>query len=141
MKNKIQTFLANNLTEIIFTTIAVAIIWVLIVAIVADTKERKKIKIVSHDIVSIQKESGFSGSFFLGSGSIGSTQYFYFYEKVGDGLVLTSVPSSQVIVEEHSDIAPQYQECDPEHKCPFAEDYKYKLIVPMNTVLQEFKQI
>jgi len=46
-----------------------------------------KYKVVSNTvkIVSLRNGDGITGSFFLGSGSIGSEQYYFYYKKVGNG--------------------------------------------------------
>ena len=36
-------------------------------------------------LVSLRDSDGISGHFFLGTGSIGTTQYYFFYEEVGQG--------------------------------------------------------
>jgi hypothetical protein len=42
-------------------------------------------KTAEAELVNLRSSDGVSGNFFLGTGSIGTQQYYFFYQKVGDG--------------------------------------------------------
>lgn len=41
----------------------------------------------TYHLVSLRNNDGVQGSFFLGSGSIGTEQYYFFYQEAGDGFM------------------------------------------------------
>jgi len=104
-------------------------------------KINKEKKIFS---LSIGKE--LSGGFILGCGSIGTEIYYYFYVKKQGGLQLSKVSADEVILRETNIGEPciQYIEYKEEkewtidNKGEFDEEINSILIVPMNTVKQEF---
>lgn len=86
-------------------------------------------------IYSIEKEQSVSGSFFLGSGSINSTMYFFMWRDWDGGMKLVKT--------EHS-VSTIYED---EENFPYVEvwyngwveaSYKYKIHVPKGTVLKEY---
>ena len=63
----------------------------------AQTEERL---VKSTEIVAIADGSGVSGSFFLGSGTVNDVQYYFYYQKEGDGFVQRKVDVSRAVVYE-----------------------------------------
>ena len=63
----------------------------------AQTEERV---VQSSEIVAIADGSGVSGSFFLGSGTVNDVQYYFYYQKEGDGFVQRKVDVSRAVVYE-----------------------------------------
>ena len=46
---------------------------------------RKRVHLWDTELVSLRNSDGPHGRFFLGTGSIGSTEYYFYYKKVGEG--------------------------------------------------------
>lgn len=46
---------------------------------------KKRVHLWDTELVSLRDSDGLHGSFFLGTGSIGSTEYYFYYKKVGEG--------------------------------------------------------
>lgn len=46
---------------------------------------KKRVHLWDVELVSLRNSDGVHGRFFLGTGSIGSTEYYFYYDKVGDG--------------------------------------------------------
>ncbi len=104
------------------------------------------------EIVSLERGSSMSGSFFLGIGGMGSSQKYYFYRKLKDGtFLLDSVDAENTPLQESNEkpvlvkIKRKWGECKNALYCTkgkgeishFAKSYK--LIVPKGTILREFK--
>lgn len=99
-------------------------------------------------IYSLRVNGTVSGSFFLGSGYIGSSNKYYFYTKGNDGrfLLESSWTNNTYLIE--TDKAPKRTQQkihykSPEWLCPFdlAEDEwtSVDLYVPKDTVIKDFK--
>jgi len=85
-------------------------------------------------IHSIERELVTSGSFFLGSGSVNGKMYFFMWRDWNGGLKFVRLPH---------DISTIYED---ENNHPYVEVYehwnlgqKYKIHVPQNTILKEFR--
>lgn len=67
---------------------------------IAIPKQWREVETVQ--LISLRDSEGLSGSFFLGSGKIGTTPYYFFYKKVGNGYQLgkVAVDDNVIVFEE-----------------------------------------
>ncbi len=105
------------------------------------------------EIISIKNESSVSGSFFLGSGGIGTSEHYYYFEKTNDGGIKRGqVSARHTVIYERGNETPRVEWTHKTIKKPllvrmgFKEtDYitrqygPYRLIVPENTVITRFQ--
>jgi hypothetical protein len=86
------------------------------------------------DIYSIERETSLSGSFFLGTGSIDSVEYFFTWQDRGDGgMILVKIRRTEAVIFE-SDEKPHLERWREENGYGV-----YRFYVPKGTVLREFK--
>lgn len=86
------------------------------------------------EIISLERDSEISGSFFLGSGSVKEEQYYYFYIPTDRGYKLDSKKCKETYIVEDDTITPCL------YSCKDAGSYSeyYQLYVPTNTVVKEY---
>lgn len=63
----------------------------------------------SHDLVALSNTSAVSGSFFLGSGTIGEDPAYQFVKREGDGYVVDSIPTHNTVVHQNDDEKPRIE--------------------------------
>ena len=110
----------------------------------------KYVKQWDNSIVSLRNNSEMSGSFFLGTGTIGETQYYYYYKDLGDGKYKhDKVAVWRTTIQETDTVSP----CFEMYEDRFTKDYswlipeafalnrpwKCTLVVPKGTIIKEFK--
>lgn len=101
-------------------------------------------------IVSIERSQQTSGSFFLGTGNVNSTAYYFAYVNEKDGLLLTRYRTDETFIVEGSG-PPRVKSYD-EHCYQWLKSFllndryyytkhnvKHQIYVPKNTILKEFK--
>lgn len=86
------------------------------------------------EIISLERDSEVSGSFFLGSGTVKEEQYYYFYVPTNRGYKLDSKRCKETYIVEDDTITPCL------YSCKEAGSYSeyYQLYVPTNTVVKEY---
>ncbi len=94
------------------------------------------------DIVSIKQTSTITGSFFLGSGTIDSIDYYYFYFKSGDGYQLGKQPIENTVIIESDNITPHIERTAGNFFSNTLIEDLYgksaKIYVPVGTILMKF---
>ena len=87
-----------------------------------------------YNIVSIERDSSVSGSFFLGSGHIDSKMYYFFYHETDKGYKLDKLEHDETYIIETDSETPHLDEIKEEQSW----DSYYVLTVPTNTIVKEF---
>ena len=94
------------------------------------------------EIVSIRQDSQVIGNFFLGSGSIDSIGYYYFYFKSGDGYELGKQPIKNTVIIERNNVSPHIERIKDNWFSSSAITEIYgksaKIYVPEGTILMNF---
>jgi len=103
-------------------------------------------------IVSLKNRSDISGSFILGTGSIGSTEYYVYFKQYEDGGIKRDRKPSYLVTLHERDEQPKLEWTEITEKAPwyvrFGFDYldvntrrygDYRLIIPKGTVLLKFE--
>ena len=94
------------------------------------------------EIVSIRQDSQVIGNFFLGSGSIDSIEYYYFYFKSGDGYELGKQPIKNTVIIERNNVSPHIERIKDNWFSSSAITEIYgksaKIYVPEGTILMNF---
>ena len=86
------------------------------------------------DIISIRRESETSGMFFLGSGYVEETQYYFYYYKTAKGYKLDKQKVKNTYIIEDNSVTP----CVYEIKEKDAFDSYYTIYVPEGTIVTTF---
>lgn len=135
------------------TSLGVCVLLALTLIIVFPLISRQETTNYSYEITSLKDSGGISGayngSFLYGVGYIGSTENYIVMKKREKGFERVVIPSSGVLVVEDSSVSPQVsveQRCYVDRaiekfflqsgKCSYQK--AIKLVVPKNTVVQQF---
>ena len=108
--------------------------------------------ICSIPIVSIKNRSNISGSFTLGTGSIGETEYYIYFKQYEDGGIQKDKVATYLAVLYEKDEQPRLEWTEATKKAPWyvrfgfdsldiktIREGNYRLIVPKGTVLLRFE--
>lgn len=100
----------------------------------------------THSIVSIRTENQTEGSFFLGTGHVEGTSYYFYYADLGDNQYqLCQVPTNRTVIreaDESPEILIKVKTFDDGWKLwvfPIEQDAAYVITVPKGTIIKEFK--
>ncbi len=97
---------------------------------------------IKTQIVSVNRESKISGSFFLGCGTVGQTSYYYYYEKIGkDTYILGKQPVSETIIVEDGGayLLSRIEKQDDKWGYGCERTVSKELHVPKGTIIKEFR--
>lgn len=108
-------------------------------------RETVLIRTESTKIASLRGESGVSGSFILGSGSINEEPQYIYLEKVGDNqYIQRTIPATDLVLEENDTIEPSIRWDIQRHSNLWIFPWwvtapgDKKIVVPSNTLVKEF---
>lgn len=95
-------------------------------------------------IYSLKNKSDVAGSFFIGSGSISETEYYYFYYKSKYGFERHKLETHNVSIDETDDSRPRLVERIRTYKGKHFKWYdmstnKYIMYVPKGTIIRQFR--
>lgn len=119
------------------------IIFILGFVILSLTHEHQY-KEYSHNIVSLNRSKELNGSFFLGSGTIRNSQYYFMYKvtKTGEGnfYKLLKSPASKTVIRETNNYPPGvvFTYID-DYMCGDNHLSKVTITIPTGSIIQEFK--
>ena len=93
----------------------------------------------SYNIVSLERSSEVAGRFILGTGSVESTQYYYFYQDLGNNnYKLGNLNHKYTYIHEYTDSEAIHTPCIYEWKEPNTFSVYYTIYVPVNTIIKEY---
>lgn len=86
------------------------------------------------DIMSISRDSGVEGHFTLGSGSVKSVQYYFYYYETDKGVKLGKIGSDNTYIIETNEYSPSIYEVKESHTF----QHYYNLYVPYGTIITTY---
>jgi len=119
-----------------------------------NTQYSEKIKevVYSINIISIRNSDKTSGSFFLGCGSIDSTEYYVYFKQYEDGGVKRGMVTTSTATIYEKDEIPRIEWTEVTKKVPWllrfgfdwadiseAREGDYRIIVPEGTIIEKFE--
>ena len=88
-----------------------------------------------YNIVSLERSSEVEGHFFIGSGHVNGTQYYYYYRETDKGYKLEKARTDYTYLIETDTITPSLYLCKDSGEI----DSYYKIYCPVGTIIKEYK--